>query len=81
MEHASPFMDWVSGLSGVHWRDLEQEAKETADKIEQKADEAFWVLDTISDRAKYKIRRPAMDSDDGQTLLYLFRGEWSPRGL
>ncbi len=71
-----PFMEWVSQLSGVHWRDLDREREEAVKQIEQHANLAFPVLDGSW------IRFQALPIETGDhTMLYLFEGKVLPKNL
>lgn len=74
----APFMEWVSRLSGVRWRDLEKERQDAVQTIEQHAGQAFWVSDQAEDMGEYQA---LLIESDGDTLLYLFRGKVIPKNL
>jgi hypothetical protein len=73
-----PFMNWLSDLSGIRWRDLEQERRDAIQKIEQRAGDAFPVSDQSPNVAEYHV---LPIESGGDTLLYLFRGSVTPKNL
>ncbi len=74
----TPFMEWVSRVSGVRWRDLERERQEAVQQILQRESEAFFVSERGSDAIEYKVL--ALERD-GNTLLYFFRDSVAPKNL